>query len=69
MSTFFKEMVNDCSALGYIDDILLMSNSKENMIHLIKTLLEVSKKGSLKLTPEKSFYMLLTVKNLGHEIG
>ena len=36
MSTFFKDMINDGSALVYIDDILLMSNSKQHMIHLIK---------------------------------
>ena len=39
------------------------------MIHLIKTLHEISKKENLKLAPEKSFYMLLTDKYLGHEIG
>ena len=44
MSTFFKDMINDGSALVYIDDLLLMSTLKENMIHLIKTLHEISKK-------------------------
>ena len=43
MSTFFKAMNNDGSALVYIDDILLMSNSKEHMLHLIKTLHEISR--------------------------
>ena len=62
-------MINDGSALVYIDDILLMSNSKEHMINLIKMLHEISKKENIKLAPEKSFYMLLTVKYLGHEIG
>ena len=44
MSTFFKQMIDDGSALVYIDDILLMSNSKEHMINLIKSLHEISKK-------------------------
>ena len=43
-------MINDGSALVYIDDILLISNSKEHMIHLIKTLHEISKK-KFKISP------------------
>ena len=52
------------SALVYIDDILLSSNSKDHMFHLIEQLHLISTKHNLKLAPEKSFSMLL-----GHEIG
>ena len=69
MSTFFEEMINDGSAFVYIDDILLMSNSREDMIQLNKTLHEISKQENVKLALEKSFYMPLTVKFLGHEVG
>ena len=39
------------------------------MFELIKELHKIATKETLKLAPEKSFYMLLKVKILGHEIG
>ena len=39
------------------------------MFELIKELHKIATKENLKLAPEKSFYMLLKVKFLGHEIG
>ena len=65
----FKTLIEQGSALVYLDNILLLSNSKEHMFHLIEQLHIISTKHNLKLAPEKSFFMLLKVKNLGHEIG
>ena len=39
------------------------------MFQLIEQLHLISTKHNLKLAPEKSFFMLLKVKFLGHEIG
>ena len=69
MSTFFKTLIEQGFALVYIDDILLLSNSKEHMFQLIEQLHIISTKINLKLAPEKSFFMLLKVKFLEHEIG
>ena len=69
MSTFIKTLIEQGFALVYIDDILLLSDSKEHMFQLIEQLHIFSTKNNLKLAPEKSFFMLLTVKFLGHEIG
>ena len=69
MSTFFKTLVEQGFALDYIDDILLLSDSKENMFQLIEQLQIISTKHNPKLAPEKSFFTLLKVKLLGHEIG
>ena len=69
MSTFFKTLIEQGFALVYIDDILLLSDSKEHMFQLIEQLHIISTKSNLKLAPEKSFFMLLKVKFLGHEIG
>ena len=69
MSTFFKTLIEQGFALVYIDDILLLSNSKEHMFQLIEQLHLICTKHNLKLAPEKSFFMLLKVKFLGHEIG
>ena len=69
MSTFFKTLIEQGFALVYIDDILLLSDSKEHMFQLIEQLHIISTKNNLKLAPEKSFFMLLKVKFLGHESG
>ena len=69
MSTFFKTLIEQGFALVYIDDILLLSDSKEHMFQLIEQLHIISTQNNLKLAPEKSFFMLLKVKFLGHEIG
>ena len=69
MSTFFKTLIEQGFALVYIDDILLLSDSKEHLFQLIEQLHLISTKNNLKLAPEKSFFMLLKVKILGHEIG
>ena len=69
MSTFFKTLIEQGFALVYIDDILLLSDSKEHMFQLIEQLHIISTKNNLGLAPEKSFFLLLEVKFLGHEIG
>ena len=69
MSTFFQTLIEQGFALVYIDDILLLSDSKEHMFQLIELFHIISTKNNLKLAPEKSFFMLLKVKFLGHEIG
>ena len=69
MSTFFKTLIEQGFALVYIDDILLLSDSKEHMFQLMKQQHIISTKNNLKLAPEKSFFMLLKNKIFGHEIG
>ena len=69
MSTFFKTLKEQGVALVYIDVILLLSDSKEQLFQLIEQLHNISTKNNLKLAPEKFFFMLLKVKLLGHEIG
>ena len=69
MSFFFKTPIEQGFALVYIDDTQLLSNSKEHMFQLIEQLHLITTKHNLKLAPEKSFFMLLKVKLLGHEIG
>ena len=69
MATFFKTLIEQGFALVYIDDILLLSDSKEHMFQLIEQLHIISTKNNPKLAPEKSFFMLLKVKFVGHEIG
>ena len=69
MSTFFKTLIKQGFALVYIDETLLLSDSEEHMFQLIEQLHIISTKNNLKLAPEKSFFMLIKVKFLGHENG
>ena len=69
MSNFFKTLIEQGFALFYIDDILLLSNSKEHMFQLIEQLHIISTKNNLELAPEKSFSMLHKINFLGHVIG
>ena len=69
MSTFFRLLIDKRSALVYIDDVLLLADEKQELFELIKELQKIATKENLKLAPEKSFYMLLKIKFLGHEIG
>ena len=69
MSSFFKTLIKQGFALVDIDDILLLSNSKKHMFQLIEQLHIISTKNNPKLAPKKSFFMLLKVKFLGHEIS
>ena len=69
MSTFFRPLIGKRSALVYVDDILLLADEKQEMFELIKELHTIATSENLKLAPEKSFYMLLKVNILRHEIG
>ena len=69
MSTFFRTLIDKLSALVNNDAILLLADEKQEMFELIKELHKIATKENLKLAPEKSFYMLLKVKFLEHEIG
>ena len=69
MYTFFQKLIDQGFALVYIDDILLLSQTKPHMIELIEQLHQIFRTNNLKIAPEKYFHVLLTVKFLRHEIG
>ena len=69
MSSCVKTLIEQDFVLVYIDQSLLLSNSKEHMFQLIEQFHIISTKNNLKLAPGKSFFILLKVKFPGHEIG
>ena len=69
MSTFFRSLIDKRSALVFIDEILILADEEQEMFELIKELYKIATKENPKVAPEKSFYILLKVKFLGHEIG
>ena len=64
MSLFPKDLIRQETALVYIDDFFLMTNSKSDILQLIKQLHDVANKGNLEGAPEKTLSMTLTVKKL-----
>ena len=57
MSSFFKTLIEQGFALEYIDDTLLLSDSKEHMFQLLEQLHTISTQHNLKLAPENHFYV------------
>ena len=66
---FSQKLIDQGFAIVYIDDILLLAHTKPHMLNLIEQLHQICQTNNPKIAPEKSFYILLTVKFLGHEIG
>ena len=56
MSSLFKTLIEQGFVIVYIDDILLLSDSKELMFQLIEQLHIISTRNNLKLAPEKSIF-------------
>ena len=67
MYSFFQKLIDQGFALVYIDDILLLADTKTHMLELIEQLHQICHFNNFKIAPEKSFYILLTAKFLGHE--
>ena len=66
MYSFFQNFIDQGFALVNIDNILLLAHKKPHMLNLIEQLHQICETQNLKIAPEKSFYILLTVKLLGH---
>ena len=69
MCSFVQKLIDQGFALVYIDDILLLAHTKTHMLDLIEQLHQICHSNNFKIAPGKSFYHLLTVKFLEHEIG
>ena len=69
MSTFFKTLIEQGYALIYIDDILLLSNSKEHMFQPIEQLHIIGTKNNPKLAPENPFSCFLRLKSLDMKLA
>ena len=69
MYSFFQKLIDQGFALVYIDDILLLAHTKPHMLNLIEQLHQICQTNNPKSAPEKSFYILLTVKFLGHKLA
>ena len=66
---FFQKLIDQGFALVYINYILLLAHTKTHMLDLIEQLQQICLSNNLKVAPENSFHILITVKCFGHEIG
>ena len=71
MYSCFQKRIDQRFALVYIDDndILLLAHTKTHLLELIEQLHKIGSSNIPKIAPEKYFYVLLTVKFLGHEMA
>ena len=69
MYSFFQKLIDQGFALVYIDDILLLAHTKPHMLNLIEQLHQICQTNILKIAPEKSFYILLTVNFLDMKLA
>ena len=66
--SFFQKLIDQVFAFVSFDDIFLLDHTKTHMLDLIEQLHQICSSNSLKIAPEKLFYILFTVIFLGHEI-
>ena len=69
MYSLFQKLIDQGFALVYIGDILPLAQTKTQMLDLIEQSNKICYSNNLKIDPDKSFYILLTVIFFGHEIG
>ena len=69
MYSFFRKLIDQSVAIVYTDDILLLANTKNHVLDFIQHLHQICSSNNLKIAPDKSFYIILSVKFLGHESG
>ena len=64
MYSFVQKLIDQGFALVFKDDILLLAHTKPHMLNLIEQLHQICQTNNLKIAPEKSFYILLTVLDM-----
>ena len=69
MFSYFQKLIDQGFALVYIDDNLLLAHTKTHMLDLFEQLHQIFHSNNLEIVPEKSVYILLTVKMLDMKLA
>ena len=69
MYSSIRRLIDQLFVLVSIDDILLLSHTKSDVIEFTEQLQQISKLNNFKLASGEPFYMLLTFTILGHDVG
>ncbi len=65
INNIFKDLIAEGSVIIYLDDILIMSKTKEEHRRLIRRVLEILKKNKLFLKAKKCEFKVLKTEYLG----
>ena len=66
-SNLFEDLIQQGPALVFVDDILLIKKSESHLLQLIKQHQDETKRKNMKISPEKPFFFLYAVKNIGRD--
>ena len=68
MSKIFRPLILKKNAITYLDDVLMQSQTKEEMFKVLEHYHKILQNENLKAAPDKSHFFLTRVKFLGHNI-
>ena len=68
MSKIFRPLILKKNAITYLDDVLMQSQTKEEMFNVLEQYHQILQNENLKAAPDKSHFFLTRVKFLGHNI-
>ena len=68
MSNSFKPLIRKNKIIRYLDDVFIQDTTTDTMLHTLEQDHNNLKKENLKGTPDKFFFILESVKFLGHQI-
>jgi len=69
MTFFFEPMIKTNTAITYIDDVLLQTETKEEMFKAIQQFHQVLHKNNIKADPTKTYFFQRSITFLGHQIS
>ena len=69
MTIHFGPLIKKKQAITYIDDTIMQSQNKNEMFTVINEYHTLPRKAGLKAAPDKTFFLLMKVKLLGHVIS
>jgi hypothetical protein len=69
MQKEFGSLIRTKEILTYLDDILAMADTKEELFKILPKLHDILRKTQLRAAPEKTFFFMRKVRYLGHMIS
>ena len=68
MSKIFRPLIHKKSAITYLDDVFMQSQTKDEKFTILEQYHQILKNENMKAAPDKSHFFLTRVKFLGHII-
>ena len=68
MSKIFRPLIPNKTAITYLDDVFMQSQTKDEMFIVLEKYYQILLSKNMKAAPDKSYFFLTRVKFLGHII-